>query len=276
MSVEELPIDLDRRSFVRRTAAAATGIVTAGAWGLGLGLGSGVGLNGNPRQACGGPSDRPVRVLVWCEGTARRSVYPRDIDGALGEWLARRPGVTVRTARLSDPAAGLADEALDAADVLIWWGRLRHDDVPAARAAAVVARVKAGRLGFVALHGACASQPFRALMGTACEPARWREDGQPEHVTVAAPGHPIAQGLAPFVIPMTDMFAEPFSVPAPETVVLMSKWKEGETMRSGLTWSVASGRVVYLRPGHDAFPVLFHPSIRRVIANAAVWAAART
>jgi trehalose utilization protein len=46
-------------------------------------------------------------------------------------------------------------------------------------------------------------------------------------------------------------------------------------MRSGLTWTIGAGRVAYLRPGHDAFPVLFHPSVRRVIANAAVWAAHR-
>jgi trehalose utilization protein len=267
MSEGQSPIHVDRRSFVRRMAATATGLVTVGTWGLGL--------NTSRARAREAPDRRPVRVLLWCEGTARRSVYPRDIDGALGEFLERQPGFSVRRARLSDPAAGLGDEALDWADVVIWWGRLRHDDVPAARGAAVVARVKAGQLGFVALHGACASQPFRALMGTACEPARWREGGEPEHVTIAAPGHPIAQGVGPFTIPMADMFAEPFSVPAPETVVLVSTWKQGETMRSGLTWTVAGGRVVYLRPGHDAFPVLFHPSVRRVIANAAAWSAAR-
>ena len=27
-------------------------------------------------------------MLVWCEGTARRSVYPGDIDGTLGEVYA--------------------------------------------------------------------------------------------------------------------------------------------------------------------------------------------
>jgi trehalose utilization protein len=217
-----------------------------------------------------------VRVLVWCEGAVRRSVYPRDIDGAIGDFLARRPAFSVRRARLSDPAAGLSDEALDWADTLIWWGRLRHDAVPATRAEAVVARVKAGRLGFVALHGACASQPFRSLMGTACEPAGWREDGKPEHVAIASPKHPIVHGVTPFVIPKADMFAEPFTVPAPETVVLVSTWEQGETMRSGLTWSVDAGRVVYLRQGHDAFPVLFHPCVRQLIANSATWTARRT
>jgi trehalose utilization protein len=261
MSAGELPIHVDRRSFLRRTAAA--GMSVAGALDL---------LSAQRRA---GADAARTRVLVWCEGTARRSVYPNDIDGALGDYLARRPGFAVRRARLSDAAAGLSDEALDGADVLIWWGRRRHDDVPARRARAVVERVKAGRLGFVALHGACASQPFRALMGTACEPARWREDGRPEHVAIASPEHPIARGVAPFVIPMTDMFAEPFSVPEPETVVLVSTWQQGETMRSGLTWKIGEGRVVYLRPGHDAYPVLFHAGVRQVIANATAWASQR-
>jgi trehalose utilization protein len=256
-----LPTVLDRRSFVRR--AALTGMSF-----FGLGFGP-----SRHRAAPASTSSRRVRVLVWCEGTARRSVYPDDIDGALAEFLGRRPALRVSRARLSDHAAGLTDEALNGADVLVWWGRRRHDDVPAGRTAAVVERVKAGRLGFVALHGACASQPFKSLMGTACEPSSWREDGLPEHIKIAAPDHPIARGVAPFTIPATDMFGEPFSVPTPETVVLLSTWDKGETMRSGMTWTVDAGRVVYLRPGHDAFPVLFHPRVRQVIANAALWAA---
>ncbi len=112
-------------------------------------------------------------------------------------------------------------------------------------------------------------------MGTSCEPGRWREDGRPEHVRVHDPAHPIARGVAPFTIPRTDMFAEPFAVPDPEAVVLISSWDRGETMRSGLTWTIGRGRVVYLRPGHDAFPVLFHPSVRQVIANSVLWAARR-
>ena len=39
---------------------------------------------------------RKVRVLVWCEGTARRSVYPQDIDGAVAESLRRDPSMSVR------------------------------------------------------------------------------------------------------------------------------------------------------------------------------------
>jgi trehalose utilization protein len=216
----------------------------------------------------------PLRVRVWCEGTAPKSVYPDDVDGALARDLGRR-GLDVTRARLADGNAGLSDAALDATDVLVWWGCLRHDEVPADRAAAVVARVKAGRLGFVALHGSCRSTPFKQLMGTSCEPARWREDGRPEHVAIQEPRHPIAQGIASFTIPKADMFAEPFAVPAPESVVLVSSWDDGTAMRSGLTWTVERGRVVYLRYGHAAFPVLFHPAIRQVIANSVAWAARR-
>src|SRR5262249_28226478 len=194
------------------------------------------------------------------------------IAGSLG----RQTDVKVARAHLSDPLAGLSDAALDATDVLVWWARLRHDDVPADRAKAVVERVKAGKLGFLALHGARASKPFKALMETNCEPARWREDGRPEHVGVQSPQHPIARGISPFTIPQNDMFAEPFTVPKPETVVFVSTWDQGESIRSGLTWTIGRGRIVYLRPGHDAFPVMCHPSIRQIVANSVLWTARRT
>jgi trehalose utilization protein len=229
------------------------------------------GLDPRARAAADTPAGR-TRVHVWCEGTAPKAVYPDDVDGALAAELQKRPGLAVSRGRLSDAESGLPDAVLDATDVLIWWGRLRHDDVPEARARAVVDRVKAGQIGFVALHASHASKPFRGLMGTPCEPGAWRDDGRPEHVAIKAPAHPIARGVTPFTIPKTASYLEPFAVPEPETVVLVSSWEPGETFRSGLTWTIGRGRVVYFRPGHDAFPVLFHPAVRQVIANAAVWA----
>ena len=216
-----------------------------------------------------------VRVRLWSEGTAPKPMYPDDIDGALARGLHGRADLDLVTARLTDAEAGLGDAALDATDVLVWWSRLRHDDVPAARAQAVVDRVRAGRLGLIALHGSFASKPFRALMGTSCEPDKWRDDGAAEHVAVKAPEHPIAHGVAPFTIPQTAMFAEPFAVPQPESTVFVSSWDSGETFRSGLTWTMGQGRVFYFRPGHDGFPVFFHPAVHQVIANASLWVAKR-
>ena len=181
--------------------------------------------------------------------------------------------MTVTQGRLGEADAGISDAALDATDTLIWWGRLKHDDLPEARAKAIVERVKAGKLGFVALHGSYASKPFRSLFGPACAPKAWREDGQPEHVKVEKADHPIARGITPFTIPKAAMFTEPFNVPDPESVVFVSSGDGGETFRSGLTWTIGEGRVVYFRPGHDGFPVLFHPSVRQIIANASLWTA---
>lgn len=218
----------------------------------------------------------PLRVRVWCEGTAPRSVYPNDIDGALADHLGRNPAVNVQRARLTDPEAGLSDAALDATDALVWWGHLRHDDVPNDRVEAVARRVREGKLGLVALHSSCGSKPFRLLMGMSCEPGGWREDGRPEHVRVAAPGHPVARGVTGFTIPRSDMFAEPFNVPEPETVVLVSSWDQGESVRSGLTWTINQGRVAYLRTSHESFPVLFHPCVRQLVSNACEWVARRS
>src|SRR4051812_45461742 len=104
MTREAPPKAIDRRSFVRRTASTALGAVGA--------VEAVEVLGGVPPRARADQAGRPVRVLVWCEGTARRSVYPRDIDGTLGDFLGRVEGLSVRRARLGDPDAGLADREL--------------------------------------------------------------------------------------------------------------------------------------------------------------------
>lgn len=256
--IEDASTPVGRRSFFKGAALAGS---------------AALGLSHIPAFAAGLPS--PLRIRVWCEGTAPKAVYPHDVDGALADHLAKLSHVEVRRSRLAEPLAGLADEVLDATDVLIWWGHLRHDEVPDGRAEAVVKRVRAGKLGLIALHSSCSSKPFKRLMGMSCDPGGWREDGRPEHVKIVTPGHPIARGVVPFTIPRSDMFAEPFEVPSPESVVLVSTWDRGESVRSGLTWTIDKGRVVFLRTGHDAFPVLFHPSVRQLIANSTLWAGKR-
>jgi trehalose utilization protein len=108
----------------------------------------------------------PVRILVWDE---RQPAQKNSYDGAfLGDtiaaWLAKQPGVTVKSVALDSPEQGLDAATLDAADVLIWWGHLRQHDVTAAHAEEVVKRVTEGKLGFVPLHSAHWCQPFVRLM----------------------------------------------------------------------------------------------------------------
>jgi trehalose utilization protein len=92
------------------------------------------------------------------------------------------------------------------------------------------------------------------------------------------------------------MYGAPFDVPPPACVILQSYFPNGgEYFPSGLTWTVGEGktpgftsgpgggigegegigRVFYLRPGHETIPTYFNENIRRLIANAVLWAAKR-
>ena len=122
-----------------------------------------------------------------------RKLYPDGIHNAIAKFLGENDDITVRTVTLDDEECGLTDDVIDSTDVLIWWGHLRHGDVPDSVAERVKNAVLKG-MGFIALHSAHHSKPFRLLMGTTCN-LSWREDGDLERVWVTAPSHPIAQGI---------------------------------------------------------------------------------
>lgn len=54
--------------------------------------------------------------------------------------------------------------AIDEHDVVVWWGHVRQAEVRDAYAATILDRVKAGRLGLIALHSAHWSKPFVMAM----------------------------------------------------------------------------------------------------------------
>ncbi len=220
------------------------------------------------------------RVTVWGEHLHERrspevaALYPRGIHGEIAaaiRELAARP-VEVAETTLDSPDHGLSDALLERTDVLVWWGHLAHDEVPDALAARVQARVLAG-MGFVALHSAALSKPFLRLMGTSCT-FRWREGDDRELVWVIDPAHPVADGLPPVIaIPEHEMYGERFDIPAPDELVFVSSFSGGEVFRSGCAFRRGAGRVFYFSPGHETHPVYHQPEVRRVLANAAVWAA---
>lgn len=103
----------------------------------------------------------------------------------------------------------------------------------------------------------------------------YRADGAPSHMTTLLPDHPVAAGLpAKWILRQTEMYNEPFHVPAPDAVVLEERWDKGERFRSGCAWQVGLGRVFYFRPGHETYPVFRDENCLRVVLNAARWAAA--
>ena len=69
------------------------------------------------------------------------------------------------------------------------------------------------------------------------------------------------------------MYGEVFDIPAPDRLVLISWFQGGEVFRSGCCFARGRGRIFYFRPGHETHPTYFDANVRRVIANAARWAA---
>jgi trehalose utilization protein len=218
-----------------------------------------------------------TRVTVWNEHRQEpsdervRSVYPDGIHGAIAEGL-RGAGLDVRTATLDEPDHGLTDTVLAETEVLTWWGHVAHDEVDDAIVDRVQARVLDG-MGLIVLHSGHYSKIFRRLMGTTCA-LKWREADERERLWVVDPGHPIAEGLGEwFDIEREEMYGEHFDVPAPDRLVLVSWFQGGEVFRSGCCYQRGRGRIFYFRPGHETYPTYHHPLVRRVIANAARWAA---
>ncbi len=218
-----------------------------------------------------------IKVTVWNEYYHEKTeervakIYPNGIHGAIAEFL-KCDDISVRTATLEDPECGLTEEVLKDTDVLIWWGHLRHGDVPDE----IVERIKANVLmgmGFIALHSAHHSKPFKALMGTSCN-LTWREDGDLERVWTINPAHPIAQGVGRyFELDGVETYGEPFGIPNPDEVVFMGWYEGGEVFRSGVTFHRENGKIFYFQPGHETFPIFYNETVQTIIRNAVRWAA---
>lgn len=215
-----------------------------------------------------------VKTLVWSERSEPSDVYPDGINGAIAEYLKQFAVFDVRTAQITDDKLGLSEEALNWADVLIWWGHVRHNDIDDTTLNRIVKRVKEDGMGFVPIHSSHYSRPFKALMGTPCgfgSSAPWGT----EKLSVELPDHPISEGVEDFTIEEEEGYGEPFQVPEPSAVVLKSTYKDGTTFRSGITFEVGKGRIFYFRPGHETFPIMKLEMVRRIIRNAALWVAHR-
>jgi len=217
-----------------------------------------------------------IRVTIWNEYVHEktkervREIYPEGIHNAIADFLGSDE-IEVRTATLDDEECGLTEEVLKNTDVLIWWGHKKHNEVPDHVAWRVRDEVLKG-MGFIGLHSAHHSKPFRFLMGTSCN-LSWREDGDMERIWTINPAHPIAQGIGRyFELPHVETYAEPFGIPEPDEVVFMGWYEGGELFRSGCTFHRENGRIFYFQPGHETFPIFYDKNVQTIIRNAVYWA----
>ena len=203
-----------------------------------------------------------IRVTVWNEYEHERNeervakVYPKGIHGAIADFLGTEEDIEVRTATLDQPENGLTQEVLDNTDVLVWWGHMAHHKVLDEVAMRVKNRVLDG-MGFIALHSAHASKPFRLLMGTHTETLRWRENDELQRYWVVAPGHPIVAGLGEyFEIPMDGPTANTSTYPSPTFRYSFRGCRGRRGVPLGLLLAQGRGPHILLQGGHETFGIL--------------------
>ena len=218
-----------------------------------------------------------VRTVVWGENIHEqtnedvRALYPEGMHGAIAAALAQDGNIQVSVATLQEAEHGLSEERLAATDVLTWWGHRAHGEVSDEIVARVQRRVWEG-MGLIVLHSGHYSKIFRLLMGTPCS-LKWREAGERERLWVVNRGHPIARGLGDYVeLPNTEMYDEPFAVPEPMETVFISWYEGGEVFRSGMTFQRGAGRIFYLSPGHETYPIYHNTDMQQILRNAVNWA----
>lgn len=220
---------------------------------------------------------KKINVTVWNEYRHEKEddnvakIYPLGIHGAIEEKLSSYQEFNIRCATLDMKDHGLSDDVLDNTDVLIWWGHMAHNELSDEIALKIKERVLSG-MGFIALHSAHASKPFKLLMGTTCR-VKWRENDEKERVWVIDPSHPIAKNIPEYIeFEQEETYGEYFDIPVPDELVFMSWFAGGELFRSGCCYRRGLGKIFYFRPGHEAYPTYYRDDVTRIIANAVQWA----
>lgn len=221
--------------------------------------------------------DYMIKVTVWNENHHEKTdkavsdLYPNGLHNAIADYLKEDPELVVRTATLDQPDFGMPESLLNDTDVLIWWGHEKHDAIPDDLAELIQNRVLLG-MGFIALHSAHYSKPFKRLMGTSCS-LRWR-DGDFERIWTTDLSHPIAKGIPQvFELGVEEMYGEYFDIPTPESVVFTGWYKGGEVFRSGCCWHRGAGKIFYFQPGHETNLSHKNPIVQQIVRNAVHWAA---
>ena len=219
---------------------------------------------------------KKINVVVWNEfrhekkSEKVKAVYPDGLHAVIKEFLSSDARLDVTLAALDDPCQGLPDERLENTDVLIWWGHMAHGEVSDDLVRKIQERVYAGKMGFVALHSAHHSKPFKALLG-ATGNLTWGKN-QKEIIWNLMPSHPIAAGIPEHVlIDSEELYGEPFYIPQPDALVFGSWFEDGHIMRSGACFLRGAGKIFYFQPGHETCRSFYNPYVQRIIANAVHW-----
>ncbi len=219
-----------------------------------------------------------IQATVWNEYRTEHEneiageIYPNGIHEPLRECL-EEAGCEVQIATLDEPDHGLTPEILDETDVLLWWAHLANEEVEDEIVERVYDRVLEG-MGLLVLHSARRSKVFEKLMGTSCA-AKVRDADETERIWIVDPAHPIVDGIEDNYLEFSEsqVAVEPFDIPVPDELVMVSWLEGGEIFRSGCCFQRGKGKIFFFGPGHETYPVYHRDDVQQIIANAAEWAA---
>ena len=102
---------------------------------------------------------------------------------------------------------------------MIWWGHKKHGEVKDELVDRIVARVNAGKMGFITNHSAHFSKALKKLLGT---PSGWTKivaDGTLDKIMVKTDRPDLQRGDG-YKFPKIERYGEPFRCPTPEAVPL--------------------------------------------------------
>ncbi len=124
-------------------------------------------------------------------------------------------------------------------------------------------------MGFIALHSAHHSKPFKAILGTTGN-LTW---GRNQKVIVwnVNPTHPIAQGIPSHFELFEEMYGEPFFIPKPDDLIFNTWYADGNLFRGGATFTRGLGKIFYFHPGHEECESFKNEYVQRIIKNAVKW-----
>lgn len=107
----------------------------------------------------------PIRVLVWDEQQpAQKQAYENFLGNEIATYLSKLPGLRVTSSKIDDPAQGISEEQLQGHDIIVWWGHVRHREIPVQTGKRIVKQIQEGKVSLIALHSAHWSVPFVEAM----------------------------------------------------------------------------------------------------------------
>ncbi len=106
-----------------------------------------------------------INVLVWDEQQqVSNKIYPNFPGNFIADHLKKNPKLNIISANINQSQQGLSTKALNKADVLIYWGHVKHRDISESKSQEIANLVKSGKLDFIVLHSAHWAVPFMVAM----------------------------------------------------------------------------------------------------------------